>query len=72
MTRGLWLPGLRRSLKGDFFCAFCSSKGKHHPLKCPLLGKLGLKIINVSGQGCGGTPGASLTSPPPAGTSGGS
>jgi hypothetical protein len=26
-----------RSLKGGFYCAFCSSKEKHHPLKCPLL-----------------------------------
>ena len=43
----------RRSLRGDFYCAFCSGKDKHHPLKCPLLGELGLKIIEVGGQGGG-------------------
>jgi hypothetical protein len=50
----------RRSLHGDFYCAFCSGKHKHHPLKCPLLGELGLKIIEVGGQGGGATSGSSL------------
>jgi hypothetical protein len=49
-----------RSLRGDFYCAFCSGKDKHHPLKCPLLGELGLKIIEVGGQGGGATSGSSL------------
>jgi hypothetical protein len=50
----------RRSLRGDFYCAFCSGKDKHHPLKCPLLGELGLKNIEVGGQGGGATSGSSL------------
>jgi hypothetical protein len=49
-----------RSLRGDFYCAFCSGKDEHHPLKCPLLGELGLKIIEVGGQGGGATSGSSL------------
>ncbi len=61
-----------RSLKGDFYCAFCTSKEKHHPLKCPLLGQLGLELINISGQGGGGTPGAYTGTPPLAGACGGS
>ena len=51
---------------------FCRGKEKHHPLKCPLFGKLGLKIINVSGHGRSGTPGASLGFPPLVGASNGS
>ncbi len=47
------------SLRGDFYCIFCSGKDKHHPLKCPLLGELGLKIIEVGGQGGGATSGFS-------------
>ena len=39
----------QRSLRGGFYCAFCSSKEKHHPFKCPLLGDLGLKIVEVGG-----------------------
>ena len=57
-------------LKGNFYCAFCSSKEKHHPLKCLLLGQLGIKIIDISGQGGGGTPGAPTGTPPLAGASG--
>ncbi len=49
-----------RSLRGDFYCALCNGKDKHHPLKCPLLGELGLKIIKVGGQGGGATSGSSL------------
>ncbi len=49
-----------RSLRGDFYCPFCSGKDKHHPLKCPLPGELGLKIIEVGGQGDGATSGSSL------------
>jgi hypothetical protein len=48
-----------RSLRGDFYCAFCSGKDKHHPLKCPLLGELGLEIIEVGGQGGGAMSGSS-------------
>jgi hypothetical protein len=48
-----------RSLRGGFYCTFCSGKDKHHPLKCPLLGELGLKIIEVGGQGGGATSGSS-------------
>jgi hypothetical protein len=59
----------RRSLKGDFFCTICNGKEKHHPTKCPLLGKLGLKLIEMGGGGCGGKPGASSGSPPLAGVS---
>ncbi len=44
----------QRSLHGGFYCAFCSGKEKHHPLKCPLLGDLGLKIIKVGGSKRGG------------------
>ena len=32
----------RKSLGGNFYCAFCNGKEKHHPTKCPLLGELGL------------------------------
>ena len=45
----------QRSLRGGFYCAFCSGKEKHHPLKCPLLGDLGLKIIQVGGGKDGGS-----------------
>ncbi len=48
-----------RSFRGNFYCAFCNRNNKHHPLKCPLLGELGLKIIEVGGQGNGATPGSS-------------
>ncbi len=61
----------RRSLRGDFYCPFCSGKDKHHPLKCPLLGELGLKIIEVGGQGGGATLGSSLRGSSGSGTSGG-
>ncbi len=47
------------SLRGNFYCVFCNRNNKHHPLKCPLLGELGLKIIEVGGQGSGATPGSS-------------
>ncbi len=62
----------RRLLKRNFYCAFSSSKEKHHPLKCPLLGQLGLKLIDISNQGGGGMPGAPTGTPPLAGASGGS
>ncbi len=39
----------RRFLRGNFYCVFCNRNNKHHPLKCPLLDELGLKIIEVSG-----------------------
>jgi hypothetical protein len=39
----------RKSLGGNFYCAFCNGKEKHHPIKCPLLGELGLKLIDISG-----------------------
>jgi hypothetical protein len=45
----------QHSLRGCFYCAFCSGKEKHHPLKCPLLGDLGLKIIQVGGGKVGGS-----------------
>jgi hypothetical protein len=61
----------RCSLRGDFYCAICNGKEKHHPTKCPLLGELGLKLIAVGGGGRGGKPGASLGSPPSAGASAG-
>jgi hypothetical protein len=61
----------RCSLRGDFYCAICNGKEKHHPTKCPLLSKLGLKLITVGGGGCGGKPGSSLGSPPLAGESAG-
>ena len=35
-----------KSLGGKFYCAFCNGKEKHHPIKCPLLGELGLKLID--------------------------
>ncbi len=57
------------SLKGDFYCTICNGKEKHHPTKCPLLGKLGLKLIEMGGGGHGGKPGASSGSPPLAGVS---
>jgi hypothetical protein len=61
----------RCSLRGDFYCAICNGKEKHHPTKCPLLSKLGLKLITVGGGGHGGKPGSSLGSPPLAGKSAG-
>ncbi len=61
----------RCSLRGDFYCAICYGKEKHHPTKCPLLGKLGLKLIAVGGGGRGGKPGASSGSPLKAGVSAG-
>jgi hypothetical protein len=57
------------SLGGDFYCTICNGKEKHHPTKCPLLGKLGLKLIEMGGGGRGGKPGASSGSPPLAGMS---
>ena len=57
----------RRSLGGNFYCAFCNGKEKHHPTKCPLLGELGLKLIDVSG----GNRGSSSGSTPLAGAQGG-
>jgi hypothetical protein len=63
----------RRSLKGGFCCAFCNSKDKHHPYKCPLLNKLGLKLVKVGGQSGGGQSGGGATmgtsSKPPAAAS---
>jgi hypothetical protein len=44
----------RRSLKGGFYCSFCHSKDKHHPLKCPMLAELNLKLIEVGGGSSGG------------------
>ena len=57
----------RKSLGGNFYCAFCNGKEKHHPTKCPLLGELGLKLIDASGGTCG----SSLGSTPSAGARGG-
>ncbi len=57
----------RKSLGGNFYCAFYNGKEKHHPIKCPLLGELGLKLIDVSG----GNHASSLGSTPSAGTQGG-
>ncbi len=59
------------SHRGDFYCAFSSGKDKHHPLKCPLLGELGLKIIEVGGQGGGAMSGSSLHGSSGSGASGG-
>ncbi len=59
------------SLKAGFYCVFCNSSGKHHSLKCPLLGDMGLKIIEVRGQGDGTMPGLSLGGPPASDASGG-
>jgi hypothetical protein len=61
----------RCSLRSDFYCAICYGKEKHHPTKCPLLGKLGLKLIAVGGGGHGGKQGASLGFPLKAGMSAG-
>ena len=60
----------QRSLRGGFYCAFCSGKEKHHPFKCPLLGDLGLKIIEIGGGKGGKASSGSCGSG--AGTSGGS
>jgi hypothetical protein len=60
-----------RSLRGNFYCPFCNRIGKHHPLKCPLLGELGLKITEVGGQGGGVMPGSSLSGSSASGASGG-
>ena len=63
-------PGIlsrwRRSLRGGFYCTFCHSKEKHHPLKCPMLAELNLKLIEVGGPtgGAAKSP-ASGTSPTP-------
>lgn len=66
----------QRSLRGNFYCAFCSSKEKHHPLKCPLLGDLNLKIITVGGgkgdgtsSGTGSSCGSSSGGPSPSSSS---
>jgi hypothetical protein len=59
------------SLRGDFYCAICNGKEKHHSTKCLLLGKLGLKLIAVGGGGRDGKPGSSSGSPPLAGASAG-
>ena len=65
----------RKSLGENFCCAFCNRKEKHHPLKCPLLGELDLKLIDISGGNHGsflgstplaGTQGAALPATPPA------
>jgi hypothetical protein len=48
------------SFRGNFYCVFCNRDDKHHPLKCPLLSELGLKIIEIGGRGGGATPGSSL------------
>ena len=56
-----------KSLGGNFYCAFCNRKEKHHPVKCLLLGELGLKLIDISGGNCG----SSLGSTPSAGAKGG-
>ena len=45
----------RRSMKGGFYCAFCHSKDKHLPTKCPMLTELGLKLIEVGGGSTGGS-----------------
>ncbi len=60
-----------RFLRGGFYCMFCSGKDKHHSLKCPLLGELGLKIIEVGGQVGGATLGSSLHGSPGSGALGG-
>ena len=45
----------RHSMKGGFYCAFCHSKDKHLPTKCPMLTELGLKLIEVGGGSTGGS-----------------
>ncbi len=57
----------RKSLGGNFYCAFCNGKEKHHPIKFPLLGELGLKLIDISGDNRG----SSLGSTPSTGVQGG-
>jgi hypothetical protein len=42
------------SLKGGFYCCFCHTNDKHNPLKCPMLAKLNLKLIDVGGGSLGG------------------
>ena len=67
MTRALLLlAGVNLSVE-FFYCAFCNGKEKHHPLKYPLSGELGLKLIDISGGNCG----SSLDSTPLAGVQGG-
>jgi hypothetical protein len=51
---GSILSHWRQSLCGGFYCAFCHLKDKHHPLKCPMLAKLNLKLIEVDGGSLGG------------------
>jgi hypothetical protein len=48
----------RKSLGGNFYCAFCNGKERHHPTKCPLLGELGLKLIEIGGGTCGSSLGS--------------
>ncbi len=51
----------RCSLHRGVYCTICHSKEKHHPLTCPMLATLNLKLIKVGGS-LGGT-GASSESP---------
>jgi hypothetical protein len=64
-------PGIlyrwRRSLRGGFYCAFCHSKEKHNPLKCPMLAELNLKLMEVGGPTSGA--GAGPPKSPASGTS---
>ena len=67
MIRGSLANRWQKSLDGNFYCALHNRNEKHHPTKCPLLGELGLKLIDVSG----GNRGSSLGSTPLAGAQGG-
>ncbi len=59
------------SLTRGFYCTCCNSNEKHHPHNCPLLNDLGLKIIEVGGQGGGTMLGSSLDGTPASNASGG-
>jgi hypothetical protein len=65
LDSALIVSGWHRSLKGGFYCAFCNSKEKHHPYKCPLLEELGLKLVKVGCQGGGEQLGGSATAGTP-------
>jgi hypothetical protein len=51
-----------QSFSGGFYCAFCHSQDKHHPLKCPMLTELNFKLIK-GGSGSSGGIGIGSKSP---------